>query len=542
MKLRPYQEKAKDKVLEQWEQVRSTLLVLPTGTGKTIVFAKLTEDRVRNGSRVLILAHRDELIRQAQDKLLQATGINSSIEKAGETAEGSWLRVTCGSVQTLMRDKRLARFSRDMYDYIIIDEAHHALSPSYQKVLDYFEDAKVLGVTATPDRGDKKNLGQVFESLAYEYSLPEAIRRGYLVPIKAQTIPLDINLKGVGQQAGDFKLADLDGALGPYLNAIADEMVKHCMERKTIIFLPLIATSKKMQEILNAKGFRCGEVNGESKDRKEVLADFHNDKYNVLCNSMLLTEGYDEPSVDCVVCLRPTKIRSLYSQIVGRGTRLSPETGKTELLLLDFLWHTDKLELCRPAHLIAENDHVAKKMVENAEEKAKAGFEGMLDLQFEEDQAKSDVIEEREAALADKLSKQKQRKRKLVDPLQFSLSIQAEDLVDYEPTMPSEMGPASKKQLTYLEKNGVFPEEISCSGMASKLIERLKTRKLAGLTTAKQIRFLEQKGFGHVGTWQFESARQLIDRIAGNRWQVPHTISPKTYHPDKQNTGETQNG
>ena len=534
MQLRPYQEEAKNAILDQWDQVRSTLLVLPTGTGKTIVFAKLTEDRVREGARVLILAHRDELIRQAQDKLLQATGIISSIEKAGETAEGEWTRVTCGSVQTLMSAKRLARFSQSHYDYIIIDEAHHALSQSYQKVVEYFNTAKVLGVTATPDRGDKKNLGQVFESIAYEYSLHEAIRSGYLVPIKALTLPLDINLKGIGTQAGDYKVAELGDALGPYLNAIADEMVKHCMNRKTIIFLPLIATSKKMQEILNAKGFRCGEVNGESKDRKQVLADFHNDKYNVLCNSMLLTEGYDEPSVDCVVCLRPTKVRALYSQIVGRGTRLSPETGKKELLLLDFLWHTDKHELCRPAHLIAQNEHVAKKMIENAEEKAKEGFEGMLDLEFEEDQAKLDVIEERESALADKLADQKKRKRKLVDPLQFSMSIQAEDLVDYEPTMPSEMGPASQKQLAYLEKNGVFPEEIQNSGMASKLIDRLKTRKLAGLTTAKQIRFLEQKGFGHVGTWQFESARKLIDRIAGNRWQVPHDINKKTYHPEKQ--------
>ena len=202
------------------------------------------------------------------------------------------------------------------------------------------------------------------------------------------------------------------------------------------------------------------------------------------------------------------------------------------MLLLDFLWHTERHELCRPAHLIAENEHVAKKMVENAEEKAKAGFDGMLDLEVEEDQAKSDVVAERETALADKLAEQKKRKKKLVDPLQFGLSIQAEDLVDYEPAMPWEMAPPSKKQIDYLEKNGISPDEIGNSGIATKLIERLKTRKMSGLTTPKQIRFLEKKGFNHVGTWDFESARRLIDRIAGNRWQTPRDINPAIYHPD----------
>lgn len=311
MELRPYQAEAIEAIQKQWESGnRRTLLVLPTGCGKTIVFCKLTERLVSRSDRVLIMAHRGELLDQAADKLYQSTGLRCAMEKAGDTCLGSWFRVVVGSVQTLMREKRLEQFSPDYFDTIIVDEAHHCLSDSYLRVLNYFSEAKVLGVTATPDRGDMKNLGAFFESLAYEYSLPQAIREGYLSPIKALTIPLKLDLTGVAMQSGDFKASDLSSALDPYLHQIADEMLIHCTDRKTVVFLPLVATSQKFRDILNSKGFRAAEVNGSSEDRAEILADFDAGKYNVLCNSMLLTEGWDCPSVDCVIVLRPTKVRA----------------------------------------------------------------------------------------------------------------------------------------------------------------------------------------------------------------------------------------
>ncbi|MDD4431717.1 MAG: DEAD/DEAH box helicase, partial [Bacteroidales bacterium] len=344
MELRPYQEAAKVAIQQEWQKGnKKTLLVLPTGTGKTIVFSKLTEDCVRDGERVLILAHRGELLDQAADKMAKVTGLGCAVEKAESTCLDSWFRVVVGSVQSLMRESRLDQFSTNFFNTIIVDEAHHCISDSYQRVLNHFDQAKVLGVTATPDRGDMRNLGQYFESLAYEYTLPKAIKEGYLSPIKAQTIPLKLDLTGVGMQSGDFKAGDLGTALDPYLYQIAEEMAKVCMDRKTVVFLPLIKTSQKFRDILESKGFAASEVNGDSKDRAEILADFDAGKYNVLCNSMLLTEGWDCPSVDCIVVLRPTKIRSLYCQMVGRGTRLYP--GKDDLLLLDFLWHTERHEL-----------------------------------------------------------------------------------------------------------------------------------------------------------------------------------------------------
>lgn len=529
MELRPYQQEAMDAILEAWENgTNKTLLVLPTGCGKTIVFAKVTEECVRQGNRVLILAHRGELLEQAADKIVKATGLMCATEKAEETCLGSWFRITVGSVQSMMRESRLSRFPNDYFDTIIIDEAHHCISDSYQRVLRHFPEAKVLGVTATPDRGDMKNLGQVFESLAYEYTLPRAIKEGYLSPIKAVTIPLKVDLTGVGVQSGDFKVGDLGTALDPYLEGIATEMEKYCREKKTVVFLPLVKTSQKFRDILNAHGFQAAEVNGESQDRAEILREFDSGRYNVLCNSMLLTEGWDCPSVDCIVVLRPTKVRSLYCQMVGRGTRLSP--GKDHLLLLDFLWHTERHELCHPAHLICESEEVARQMTENLEKDAGCP----VDIEEAEQTASEDVVAQREAALAQKLAEMKRRKRKLVDPLQFEMSIQAEDLAGYVPAFGWEMAPPSEKQKQTLEKLGILPDEIDNAGKASKLLDRLDKRRQANLTTPKQIRFLEGKGFQHVGTWSFDSARKLIDRIAGNGWRVPHGIDPHVYVPGKE--------
>lgn len=524
--LRPYQQAARDSIHAQWEQGRlRTLLVLPTGTGKTIVFASVAADQVRAGDRVLILAHRGELLEQAADKLQRSTGLVSAVEKAEFTCLNSWFRVVVGSVQTLQRSARLERFPRDYFGTIIIDEAHHAITDGYRRILDYFEGAKVLGVTATPDRGDMRNLGEVFDSLAYEYKLTDAIKEGYLCKIMAQTIPLQLDISEVGFTSGDYSLGQLGTALDPYLEQIAAEMVQRCRGRKTVVFLPLIKTSQKFRDLLNAKGFQAAEVNGQSANRKEVLADFDAGKYNVLCNSMLLTEGWDCPSVDCVVVLRPTKVRSLYSQMVGRGTRLAE--GKTDLLLLDFLWMTDKHELCRPADLVCEDRAVARQMTENL---AATGVP--KDIEEAAAQACEDVVAQREEALAKQLAEQRRKKAKLVDPLQYEMSIQAEDLSGYVPTFGWEAGPPTEQQTTALEKLGILPDAVESAGKASLLLDRLHKRRDEGLTTPKQIRCLEKYGFQHVGTWSFEQAKHMIDRIAAQGWRgVPKGVTPSTYTP-----------
>ena len=524
--LRPYQQQARERIHAEWENGHTrTLLVLPTGTGKTIVFASVAADQVRAGHRVLILAHRGELLEQAADKLQRSTGLVSAVEKADATCLNTWFRVVVGSVQTLQRTARLERFPHDYFGTIIIDEAHHAITDGYRRILDYFGSAKVLGVTATPDRGDMRNLGEVFDSLAFEYKLTDAIKEGYLCRIMAQTIPLKLDISSVTMSGGDYAVGDLGTALDPYLEQIAAEMAQRCKGRKTVVFLPLIKTSQKFRDLLNSHGFCAAEVNGQSTDRKEVLADFDAGKYNVLCNSMLLTEGWDCPSVDCVVVLRPTKVRSLYSQMVGRGTRLSP--GKSDLLLLDFLWMTDKHELCRPADLVCEDRAVARQMTENL---AESGCP--QDIEKAAVQASEDVVAQREEALAKQLEEQRRKKAKLVDPLQYEMSIQAEDLAGYVPAFGWEAGPPTEQQAAALEKLGILPDAVESAGKASLLLDRLHKRRDEGLTTPKQIRCLEKYGFQHVGRWSFEQAKHMIDRIAASGWRgVPKGVTPSTYTP-----------
>lgn len=530
MELRPYQKKAVQAVFDEWSQGRAkTLLIQATGTGKTVCFSAVAQKCAAKGERALIIAHRDELLQQASDKLQAVTGLIPEFEKAQFSAADSDAQIVIGSVQTLTNDRRLNAYPHNAFDLIIVDEAHHCLSSSYQKVLEYFNNARVLGVTATPDRSDKKDLSTFFDSIAFEYPIAQAVKDGYLSPIRAKMIPLNIDLQNVRTSCGDYIPSDLGNALEPYLEQIANEMTKLCFNRKTIVFLPLVAISQQFCELLNSKGFRAIEVNGESADRKEILSDFESGRYNVICNSMLLTEGWDCPAVDCIVNLRPTKSRSLYTQIVGRGMRLYP--GKKELLLLDFLWMTAKLSLCRPSCIIAKDAEHAQNIDLKVERAALIDdSDDGIDILEAEEQAETDIVQQRKEALAKELEAQRCKKAKFVDPLQFIFSIE-ENLDDYEPTFKWELEPPTPKQIELIEKFNISADGIDSRGKATKLIDVLMRRANEHLTTAKQIRLLERYGFKSVGTWSMKDATSLIDRIAANHWIVPNEIVPSQYTP-----------
>lgn len=484
----------------------------------------MIERCVENGERVLVLAHRSELLDQASDKLQKTTGLQTALEKAQSTSVGTWNRVVVASVQTLQQEKRLSQFSKDYFDTIVIDEAHHSVTGGYQTIIKYFDKAKMLGVTATADRADNRKLGEVFQSVAYEYSLATAIRKGYLSKIMVQTIPLEIDLKGIEVQAGDYSASSVGTALDPYLDQIADKMMEYCKGRKTLVFLPLIATSKKFTQLLIQRGFKAHEVNGQSEDREQVKEKFAKGEYDVICNSMLWTEGFDEPSIDCVIMLRPTKVRSLYAQAVGRGTRLF--NGKKELLILDFLWLTDRLDLCRPANIICRTPDVAKKMTDNINESGE-----LVDLLEAETQAESDVVTEREEALARELEAMRKKKSRLVDPLQYEMSIQDKDLINYVPQLGWECLPPTEKQIKTLSEYGISFDMIETQGKANLLLNKIANRRSAGLSSPKQIRLLERYGFKHVGMWTMDEANKMISRISYSGWRVPQGINPSTYLP-----------
>lgn len=516
MILRPYQQKAHDQTLTTWESARRVLGVMPTGCGKTIVFSHLCASLVGAGSRILILAHREELIRQAADKLHKATGIASAIEKAEECAADAMERVIVGSVQTLLSPAR--REALGGFSHIIVDEAHHILSDSYRTVVDFWPYAKVLGVTATPDRGDKRNLGQYFDALAFEYTLPQAITEGYLCKIKALTCPLRIDLTNV-KANGDIQVESLGKELEPYLPQIAAEIAAHGRNRKTLVFAPLCATAKTLRDSLQAAGLRAYYADGE--DRSQVATFEADGLGSVMVNAMLFTEGYDHPAIDCVVVLRATKVRSLYAQMIGRGTRLNP--GKDHLLILDFLWHSERHTLCKPASLIAEDEAVAKAMSDRVDE---SGAEVELDLELL-DQGKQDVVEARENALAKKLAEMRHRKRELVDPLQFAASIGDPDLMAYSPALGEESKPVTKEQTEALSSAGIYPLEIESAGHAQAVLSRLADRKANQMASPKAIRCLEKYGFKHVGGYTSKYAAHLIGRIRANGWRLPDDLAKK---------------
>ena len=491
--LRPYQREAVAAIKQHWaEDWNKELLVLPTGCGKTVVFNTVANEAEGN---VLILAHREELIEQARDKYYSMFGAMPGKIKA---AENDIRRVTVGSVQTMMRRNYSGAFNT-----VIVDEAHHAVSDSYQKILSQFPDAKVLGVTATPDRGDKKNLAEYFEGIAYEYSLKKAIKEGYLCEIVAKTIPLEIDMSSVKVSLGDFDVSSIGATLEPYLPQIAKAIQNHAGARKTVVFCPLINIAQELAGMI--PGAR--EVNGSSPDRKETLEWFDKaDPGAVLCNAMLLTEGWDCPSCDCVVVLRPTKIRSLYCQMIGRGTRLSP--GKENLLILDFLWLSYKHNLCKPASLVTENDHDIAEVV-----RASTSEVDEIDLLG----AVSDAESARRSALAEAIEKNAKRKSKLVNPVELFDVLDDFGLVDYEPTFKWEEASATQKQVATLQKFGIDADGIT-KGYASAILDKVIGRAKNNMATVRQIMCLRRFGYDTAG-WTRDQASRKISALAAVGWK-----------------------
>lgn len=545
MALRPYQLNAVKAVHKEWDSGnKNTLVVMPTGTGKTIVFSQIVKDQVAKGEKVLILAHREELLKQAADKLKASSGMESALEKAANTSIGSGLDVVVGSVQTLRQKSRLEKFSKDYFGTIIIDEAHHSAADSYKNILEYFNQAKVLGVTATPDRADMKSLSDVFDSLAFEYKLPEAINDGYLCKIRTKTIPLKVDISKVHTLAGDFNPNELGQALDLYLEAIADSIVKECKGRKTVIFTPLVRISQRLNELLKDRGVNTVEVNGSSKDREEILKDFESGKYDAMTNAMLLTEGWDCPSVDCIICLRPTKSRSLYAQIVGRGTRLCK--GKDNLLILDYLWLSGKHSLCHPSDIFCEDAEVAARTTKKLADYAATDCGGQdgTDLIQATQEAQEEMenekwqmmrrIEEQEEAVRKRLAEQRQKRKGLVDPFQYMFSIESTAIRDYKPTFGWETKAPSKKAKDAIEGYGVDASNIESAGLASLILKELMKRWDSGMATPKQIRFLENRDFRHVGRWTKAYASGVIGTISDHDWSLPNNFAASKWdHEEK---------
>ncbi len=498
-KLRGYQVDAVESIIEGFESYGRQLLVAATGAGKTQIFCEVI--RRSQPKRSLVLCHREELIDQARRRL-DSFGIAAEVEQADCRANDNSPAVVA-SVQTLMRDDRLTRWRPDHFGLVVADEAHKAMSDSWQKVLRYFDrSARVLGASATPERSDKRNLGQYFENIAYEVGLLDLIRQNWLAPIQVKTVPLQIDLEGCRTTAGDFNADDVGHALEPYLERIASVLYEH-RHRKVLVFLPLVSISKDLARLCRLRGIAAEHIDGQSRDRAEILDRFKRGKTTLLTNAMLLTEGFDEPSIDCVVCLRPTQVRSLYSQIVGRGTRLYP--GKDHLLLLDFLWLAEEHNLIKPAHLVAGD-------VEEADAITDA-LAGDGDLE----EAKATAESDRAAKLQERLKRNRNRTARSFDALEFALSLRDVNLAEFVPTMRWHGDEVSDKQRALIDRFGLDGNSVQNKGHASALLDKLFLRSDLGLATAKQLRWLYQIGHPHPETLTSKEASAYLTEWANRR-------------------------
>lgn len=545
MKLRGYQQEALDAIRQGFETRQRLLAVLPTGAGKTVLFAHLASvfwdgtcppcnkcggvvksskgtgphkarldcsvccfagwlpaKDLPQGGRTLVLAHREELLTQAADKIHRATGLVAEIEKAEQRASMT-APVVVASVQTMIG--RASRWPADHFSLVVVDEAHHALADSYQGVLSRFHDhAKVLGVTATPDRGDKRNLGKYFEEIAYEVGLARLIKDGYLSRIVVKRLPVGIDLRPVKRTAGDYNAQGVGDAIEPKLSHVADAMVNETWDRKTIVFLPLVKTARDFADMLRARGLEARAVAGENKqwDREGALVWFAQPGPKVLCNAMLLTEGFDQPDVDCVVCLRPTQVRALFVQMVGRGTRVHP--GKDSLLLLDFLWQTEDHQLVSAGRLMSGHDED----VAAVEKKVEAAGDEEVDLL----EAAEDAEESRLEKLKERLKEVRKKTPGTWDALELAFALNEEELLSYEPSMEWHEKEVTPAQAQSLIKAGFDPLSVTCRGHASKILDTLARRRSNQLATVKQVRLLRRFGHPNPSIATFAEATAWLDK------------------------------
>jgi type I site-specific restriction endonuclease len=423
----------------------------------------------------------------------------------------------------------------------------------------------VLGVTATPKRGDHTDVTDLFETVSSEYTLYQAIKDGWLSPIKVQTCPLSIDVSKCEMQSGDYAVGDIGKALYPYLSKIADEIIEKAKGRKTIIFVPLVSTAKGMVEIFKEKGVASDYVAGERKDSDKVLKAYHNGEFNILINSLLLCEGYDEPSISCVVNLRLTKSEALYTQIIGRGTRLAE--GKEDLLVLDFLWKDkeNRKHLNAKSCIAMGDESIRDEDLEQVVKSCEAPDEEPTDVFEGIERAKQDAKEIRENALARALAEananakktqamQEQREAQLralseakseiiengtLVNVNKNLSIiydkgnqmvlcsivgdkAIEDmgLADYYPMgLQWEAEPPTEAQMTRVQKLGFPATYIASKGHCSFIMNALFEREKEGLCSYKQLKMLSRYKLGDLSRCTHKMASKGMDILVRNHWK-----------------------
>ncbi len=460
---RDYQTKAEDCIFHEWESNRSTLLVLPTGTGKTVVMSGVIKRMLPK--RTLVIAHREELIWQARDKIQRFANVSASVEMGQHRATmNKDLFMPTGdciiaTIQTLVAGGdghgRMTKFNPDDFGLVIVDEAHHSTSSSYRKFLDYMtqnKDLKILGLTATPDRTDEEALGQIFDTVAYDYEIIDAIKDGWLVPVEQQLVSVaDLDLRSVRTTAGDLNGADLAAAMEAEkpLHEIADSTLQIVGERKGIGFAASVHHAQMLAEIFNRhrRGISaCVSAKTDKEERKVIIQDFAKGKIQFLWNCGVFTEGFDDAGVEVIAMARPTKSRSLYAQMAGRATRphdsiaslinghgspmvrrgIIAKSCKPSCLILDFVGNSGTHKLITTADILGGN--ISDEVINAAYDFAKKAGKPV---------SMSQVLEDEEENLAERKKKEAEslaRKAKLIGKATFKTqSVDPFDIFQIKP-------------------------------------------------------------------------------------------------------------
>ena len=556
MQVRPYQQEAIDGIYNALDQADSTLIVMATGTGKTITFSVVADEYMKRG-RVMILAHRAELIYQAQDKLMAVTGVEADIEMGeNHVAEfGAWQsKAVVSTIQTQKAGMaglgRMSKFNPDEFSLLIIDECHHSAAKSYREVIEYYQrnpNLKVLGVTATPDRADELALGQIFKSVAYEYGIMEGITDGYLVPISQRAVFVDgLDYSTIRTTMGDLNGGDLSRVMEQEesLHGIASPTLELIGDKKTLVFCASLDQSSRLTEIFNrhtADIARSISGGMEKDERRSLFKDYAAKRFQILVNVGVATEGFDDPGIEVVVMARPTKSRSLYAQMAGRGTRVLPgvidvindsvarraailSSAKPTLEIIDFVGNSGRHKLMTTADILGGHysEEVIERATRNSEEASKkesVPVDIITELKKAEIQIAKEAREREEADKRDGLVAKAKFSTATVNPF---------DIMDVMPERTPNWHKGripTENQVAMLEKNGVDVGGLDFTH-ASQLIDRIISRRKEDKASYKMTKLLSkgnnrQKLTRDPAEYSFSEARQLIDALANNRWRPP---------------------
>lgn len=550
MSHREYQAEAVTSAFREWEDKQTTLIVLPTGTGKTVVAAEIIKGF--QPKRTLFLAHREELIFQGAKTIRKHANVDCEIEMADLWAGNNlWtgFPVVVSTIQTQIAGKkdheRMTRFQPDEFGLVVVDEAHRVTAQSYRKVLNHYKqnpDLKILCLTATPDRADEEALGQMIDSVAYDYEILDAINDGWLVPIEQQMVTIEgLDFSSVRTTAGDLNGADLAAVMEAEKNlqGIASASIEIIGDRRTLVFTAGVKQAEMLCEIFNRyrqdmAGWVCGAT--PKDQRRDLLNRFADGRTQVVVNCNCLSEGFDNPGVEVIIQARPTKSRSLYAQQCGRSTR--PLAGvvdnlanaeerraaiaaspKPSALIVDFVGNAGRHKLMTTADILGGK--VSEEAIERAIEQAKKSGKAIR-----MDQALEGAERKIQAEIEERKRREAARKAHLVAKAQFSTkTINPFDVFQIKPVRERgwDYGKViSEKMANVIRKMGVDPYTLPYAQARQLCIEQIR-RWENKLCSVKQAACLNKNGYSPTETKEmtFEQATKAIDALAKNHWRRP---------------------